>query len=107
MVNTMDNVGWNRTRGDLLHPATIVKRAGFRKCLVGAVRSMDRRFVPAALAWGQRWPRVTVNRFPAEALSHCVGNRLRTQSSWVRKESGPSAIIYFRKGGVCGLIVGF
>ena len=107
MVNTMDNVGWNRTRGDLLHFVTIVKRAGFRKCLVGAVRSMDRRFVPAALAWGQRWPRVTVNRFPAETLSHCVGNRLHAQSSWVRKESGPSVVIYFRKGGVCGLIVGF
>lgn len=98
MVNTMDNVGWNRTRGDVLHPATIVKRAGFRKCLVGAVGSMRRRCVAAAPAWGQRWTRGTVNRFPAEALSHCVSNRLRTQSSWGRKERGPRAVIYFRKG---------
>lgn len=52
MVNTMDNVGWNRTRGDLLHPATIVKRAGFRKCLVGAVGSMRRRCVAAVPALG-------------------------------------------------------
>lgn len=52
MVNTMDNVGWNRTRGDLLHPVTIVKRAGFRKCLVGAVGSMRRRCVAAVPALG-------------------------------------------------------
>ena len=105
MVNTMDNVGWNRTRGDLLHPATIVKRAGFRKCLSGRCRMVD----GPQICYGRSCLRlaVAVNRFPAEALSHCVGNRLRTQSSWVRKESGSSAVIYFRKGGVCGLIVGF
>lgn len=95
MMNPMDNVGRNRTRGDLLHVATIVKRTGFRKCPVGAVRSMGCRFVPAALAWGRQWPGATVNRFPTVTLSHCVGNRFRTQSSRVWKKGSPSAVIYF------------
>ena len=87
MVDTMDNVGWNRTRGDLLHVATIVKRAGFRKCLAGVVWSMCRRCGAAAPAWGERWTRGTVNRSLAETLSHCADNRLRLQSSWRRKGS--------------------
>ena len=105
MVNTMDNVGWNRTRGDLLHPATIVKRAGFRKCLVGAVGSMRRRCAAAAPAWGQRWTRGTVNRFPAEALSHCVSNRLRTQSSWGGRSVDLVRSFISERGRICESIV--